>query len=207
VFEAFGFNELPAAALFLYARTFDVNLAHRIGATHVVSGKPLAGPSLVPLKTDVSLNGTKRHLYVLAPVPSLPASSRVTVSQESEPERATDRAQANNADASEVVFVDRPALSLVTPTRSESQILRDRIELDLDSDGGSAVVLPIEFSACHYLVQTEGSSGVAELLPLNGRFLGVLFTGKVTGEIRFRQVGPRALACQFSDFLQTRHIG
>jgi hypothetical protein len=207
VFESFGFNEFPAVALFLYARTFDVNLAHRIGATHVVSGKPLADPSLVLLKTDVSLGGTKRHLYVLAPVPSLPASSRISVSQESEPERATDRAQANNAVASEVVFVDRPALSLVTPTRSESQILRDRIELDFDSEGDSAVVLPIEFSACQYLVRTESSSGVSELLPLNGRFLGVLFTGKVTGEIRFRQVGPRALACQFSDYLQTRHIG
>jgi hypothetical protein len=207
LFEGFGFKEFPAIALYLYAREFDLNLARLSGATHVVSGKSLADPSLVPLKTDVSLNGTKRHLYVLAPVPSLPASSRITVSQESEPERATERAQATNADASEVVFVDRPALSLVTPTRSESQILRDRIELDLDSDGGSAVVLPIEFSACHYLVRTEGSSGVAELLPLNGRFLGVLFTGKVTGEIRFRQVGPRALACQFSDYLQTRHIG
>jgi hypothetical protein len=207
LFEGFGFKEFPAIALYLYAREFDLNLARLSGATHVVSGKSLADPSLVPLKTDVSLNGTKRHLYVLAPVPSLPASSRITVSHESEPERATERAQATNADASEVVFVDRPALSLVTPTRSESQILRDRIEIDIDSDGDSAVVLPIEFSACHYLVRTESSSGVSELLPLNGRFLGVLFTGKVTGEIRFRQVGPRALACQFSDYLQTRHIG
>jgi hypothetical protein len=207
VFEGFGFKEYPAHPMFLYAREVNIKLAHRIGATHVISGVPLTDPSLVLLETDVSLQGTRRFLYDLAPIQTLPAGSQIAVSQESDPERATELALAADHDGGEVIFVDRPAVSLVTPTRSESQILRDRIELDLDSNGDSAAALPIEYSSCHYLVRTDGSSGVAKLFPLNGRFLGVLFSGKVTGEIRFRQVGPRALACQFSDFLQTRHIG
>jgi hypothetical protein len=207
VFEGFGFNELPAAALFLYARTFDANLARHIGATHVVSGKPLTDSSLALLKTDVSSNETKRYLYELAPLPTLLAGSPLIVSRESDPERATELALAPDADGSEVVFVDRPATSLVAPIRSESRILRDRIVLNIESVGGSVLILPIEFSSCHYLVRTGNSSGAATLLPLNGRFLGVQFSGKVTGEIRFRAVGPRALACQFRDFLQTRHIG
>jgi hypothetical protein len=207
VFEGFGFNELPAAALFLYARTFDANLARHIGVTHIVSGKPLTDSSLALRKADVSSHGTNRYLYELASIPALPAGSPLIVSQEPDPERATELALATDADGGEVVFVDRPATSLVTPIRSESQILRDRIALNFDSVGDSAVVLPIEFSSCHYLVRSGNSPGAAILLPLNGRFLGVQFSGKVTGEIRFRATGPRALACQFRDFFQTRHIG
>jgi len=207
LFEGFGFEELPALVLYLYARILDFNLARQIGATHVISGEVLTDPLLTLLKTDISLKGSKRYLYSLPPTVSLPADSQILVSQESNPERATELALAANADGSEVVFVDRPATSLVAPIRSESRILRNRIELNLDSDGDSAIVLPIEFSSCHYLVQSSNSSGVATLLPLNGRFLGVQFSGKVTGEIRFRALGPRALACQFRDFLQTRHIG
>jgi len=207
VFEGFGFHKLPAASLFLYAKTFNNNLARRIGATHVISGSPLSEPSLLLIKTDVSLGGIKRYLYGLAPLPAPPAGSPLIALQESDPERATELALATNADGSGVVFVDRQATSLVAPIRSEIQIRRDRIELSIDSDGESALILPVEFSSCHYLVQTEDSPGRAELLPLNGRFLGALFSGNVTGEIRFRQLGPRALACQIRDFLQTRHIG
>jgi len=207
VFEGFGFNKLPAASLFLYAKTFNKGLARRIGTTHVISGSPLSEPSLLLIKTDVSLDGIKRYLYGLAPLPAPPAGSPLIALQESDPERATELALATNADGSGVVFVDRQATSLVAPIRSETQIRRDRIELSIDSDGESALILPVEFSSCHYLVQTEDSPGRAELLPLNGRFLGALFSGNVTGEIRFRQLGPRALACQIRDFLQTRHIG
>jgi len=207
VFEGFGFNKLPAASLFLYAKTFNKGLARRIGTTHVISGSPLSEPSLLLIKTDVSLDGIKRYLYGLAPLPAPPAGSPLIALQESDPERATELALATNADGSGVVFVDRQATSLVAPIRSEIQIRRDRIELSIDSDGESALILPVEFSSCHYLVQTEDSPGRAELLPLNGRFLGVLFSGNVTCEIRFRQLGPRALACQIRDFLQTRHIG
>ena len=194
-------------AIYFFSTEFDMNLARRFGATHVVVGAPLNNDAARLVRLSTSASGVVRYLYRLSTPTPLPPGTTVNVSRESDIDLATEQALRSDLENPEIMFVDRMPRELVVPLRADYRVEADRITLNLESPGESALVLPIEFSACHFASRHVHQGAGVELMPLNGRFLGVVFSGTFKGEIRFREFGPLGLACQFEDFTQTRHVG
>jgi hypothetical protein len=106
------------------------------------------------------------------------------------------------SDADAVIYEPVEA-SLVPGRSSEIRVFRDRLVVTAESSGASLLVLPLEFSHCFEASFMAGTSG--RLLRANVSQAGLLFSGRVEIELRYR-FSPWHFRCRFRDIADARRL-
>ena len=204
LFESEGANFGRNSAVFLWARSYRPELAASVQATHVLSDKPITDKFLKLVRQDY-MNGIS-YLYSFTRS-SRTLGSAITQIKERDPEIGTRLAVSRSLEQIEVLVVPEIQPNLIGPSKVSFQTRWDQVAIEFSSSGSSIAVLPFEYSSCHNVNLTSGEQSSVRLIPVNGRFLGVLFTGQIEGVLTYQSAGPLGLWCQIRDFWETRSIG
>jgi hypothetical protein len=108
---------------------------------------------------------------------------------------------ANDADAA--IHDKSATLALVPGSSSEMRVFRDRLVVTAESAGTSLLILPVEFSNCWDVSLAAGTN--ARLLRANVNQTGVLFSGRIKVELRYR-FSPWHFRCRFYDIADARKL-
>jgi len=203
IFEEFASNSEPTYSSLLWARTFNTDFVSVLRPTHVLSDHAIDG--LGPDLLDSPEPSRDGFLYQTNFAENwLPDGTVDTYRRASDAITATRQAfMATNAPRSQVQALYE--LPRTSESVIQSVVIRSRyISVKVSSQATGLLRLPMEFSNCHYLVQSSNSDSSAKLIPIDGRFLGLHYERGFQGEIRFHSFGYEVLKCQLKDFLETR---
>jgi len=201
LFNEFGSLGGQNSGTLMWSRDFDPNFARLLQVTHVWASQPIDSPLLRLLRFKGGLHG---YLYEMRPIvePSKSMDFQTVVAREIE--TATRLAFELAGDGTKKIVTNEPLGSPQHAVGFRYSIEETRITFSAGSRSSSVVHFPIEFSKCHSLRLSRGNETVARLIPVNGRFLGLHFTGQIEGQINFDAVGPAGLLCQLQDLWDTR---
>jgi hypothetical protein len=202
LFETFGAASGQNSAIFGWTRQFSSEFAAVLEVSHVLSDRPIDDSSLSLLhRGDQGENYLYKHAGTSKP------ATQLTQVVEPNTNVATALAVSRMRDDPGFVATKNEISNKNPPKSANFLVTESEIKFQFEADGSSLKVLPIEFSHCHSVSLNTGDVSSVRLLPVNGRFLGVVFEGNVKGKISFMSVGPPSLICQLKDFWDTRSAG
>ena len=202
LFETFGAASGKNSAIFGWTRQFSSEFAAVLEVTHVLSDRLIDDSSLRLLQRG---DQDENYLYKFAVTPK--SITQLTQVVEPNTNLATALAVSRMRDDPGFVAMKNEISNKNPPKSANFLVTESEIQFQFEADGPSLKVLPIEFSHCHSVSLNTGDMSTIRLLPVNGRFLGVVFEGDVKGKISFKSVGPPGLICQLKDFWDTRSAG
>lgn len=202
LFETFGAASGQNPANFGWTRQFSSEFAAVLEVTHVLSDRLINDSSLSLLRQG---DQGEYYLYKFAVAPK--SVTQLTQVVEPNTNLATALAVSRMRDDPGFVATKNEISKKTPPKLANFLVTESEIKFQFEADGPSLKVLPIEFSHCHSVSLNAGDVSSIRLLPVNGRFLGVVFEGDVKGKISFKSVGPSGLICQLKDFWDTRNAG
>jgi hypothetical protein len=203
LFNQFGSQGGQNASSLIWVRDFDPNFARLLQVTHVWSSKSIDSSLLALVRSGTLLQG---YLYEVRPRAESSSSAKLQSIRIHEIDSATTLAVSLAGDSGNPIVVDS-LLGKLRPAEEFAFSIEEAVlQFSAFSSAASVVHFPIEFSKCHWLELYAGDESDVKLIPVNGRFLGVYFTGRIAGTIKFKSGGPSGLMCQLRDLLDTREM-
>jgi hypothetical protein len=192
---------------FVLTRDYNEKVLQLLGISHVLSDNPLVENNNLKLVTSDIGRVASIYLYKHKNYNSGNFyASRLEVTNDLFSNRSIDLLQkpVNGGTFFTEKFITKS--NLIAPEYSKLSFSNSTFRLRAETQGESAVVLPVEYSHCFNFV-SKPNNGVYKTFPVNGALLGVLFQKEIDVEFSYK-FGPFVNQnCRVKDFLEFRASG
>lgn len=182
----------------LVATEFDETAARLAGIGFVVSERALPSPFLRLIKRFDGDSAPYVYEVVGSTIePLTPVREKVLTTLK----EVLDELSRPTFDPQEEVLTWTSLGDLVVPETVKVTMTDNEIRVTGFSKSKSVVVVPVEYSDCQEirLHSKLGQNEYADVIPVNGFFTGVVFSGKIDMSIRYVHTPFQNIMCRFAD--------